>query len=80
MKHLFKIRREIIDEKIYDSLYFTHCGYCGKRIIVDIHLKYERYKIEGYLTCNECVDENPPARNGIDEAIFTDISKYLWKQ
>jgi len=80
LKHLFKIRRKIVDEEVYDSLYFTHCSYCGKRIIVNIPLKYERFKTEGYLSCNNCVDENSPARNGIDESTFTDISKILWNE
>lgn len=80
MKHLFKVRREIVDETIYDSLYFTHCSKCGKRIVVDIPDRYERYKTEGCLTCNDCCDENSPARNGIDESTFTDISKKLWNE
>ena len=74
MVHLFKSNKDYI----YDSLFFTNCGHCGKRVIVEIPEEFERHKHHGAFTCNDCVPEFSPARNDIDESTFTDISYNLW--
>lgn len=75
LKHLLQQKTACI----YDSLFFTNCIECNKRIILNIPEKHKIYKIHNIHTCNECISENSPVRNGIDESYFTDISDNLWK-
>lgn len=56
-----------IDKK---QIFLTKCGYCGKRIAVMVE---NDYKAHGGYTCNDCVPEDRGLRNGIDEALETDL-------
>lgn len=74
----YKIKKVIRENETYDSLFYTHCGHCGKRIIVDIPYEFRRYRNHGALSCSDCVPENSSVRNNMDESTFTDVSKKLW--
>jgi len=47
----------------------TVCGYCGKRIFVEVP---NRYVNTAGCTCNDCVSPRSAARNGIDESTYTE--------
>lgn len=51
------------------------CCSCGKKIVVDVprHIVKSQPRVKDALTCNECVPENSPARDGINESIYTEI-------
>ncbi len=48
----------------------TKCAYCGKTIWVSIP-NGKTANINS-CTCNDCIPENSPARNGIEESIYTE--------
>lgn len=50
--------------------FLTKCPYCKKRIAVLVDK--ERF-VHGSYSCNDCVPKFSSARNGIDEAIETDL-------
>ncbi len=47
----------------------TKCVYCGKTIYVSVPDK--SVNIDA-CTCNDCIPENSPARNGIEESIYVE--------
>lgn len=47
----------------------TKCIYCGKSIIVEV--PNMKANVDG-CSCNHCVPENSPARDGINESIYTE--------
>lgn len=52
------------------EIFLTKCSHCGKRIAV----KVDSDKcIHNVYTCNECVPKTSCCRNGIEEAIETDL-------
>lgn len=50
------------------------CGYCGKRIFVEVP---NRYASTAGCTCNDCVSPRSMARNGIDESTYTEPVFYI---
>lgn len=56
-------------------LFKTKCYLCDKNIKINIPFKFRRYKVHGAFSCNQCVPENSPVRNGQDEAFWTEIIK-----
>ncbi len=47
----------------------TKCAYCGKTIYVSVPNKTANINA---CTCNDCIPENSPARNGIEESIYVE--------
>lgn len=52
------------------KIFLTKCYQCEKRIAVKVDK--EKFK-HGVYTCNDCVPKNYSSRNGIDEALETDL-------
>lgn len=53
-----------------DKIFLTICNNCKKRIAVKV--SEDRF-CHGVYTCNDCVPKTSSIRNGIDEAIETDL-------
>lgn len=54
------------------------CTYCGKDIIVNIpkkDLDNNDFDVTLGNSCNNCIPENSPARDGINESIYTEVKK-----
>lgn len=49
----------------------TNCCYCRK----DITVKAPEYCKNDFFSCNNCVPKESAARDGINEPIYTEISK-----
>lgn len=53
------------------------CHDCGKQIIINIPKSI--YQIDNNIintfTCNKCIPENSPARDGINESIYTEAKR-----
>ena len=49
------------------------CQYCKKEILVEIPDKIVKLNpnLKGF-SCNQCVPENSPARDGINESIYVE--------
>lgn len=52
------------------QIFLTKCAYCGKRIAV---LVSPNNFAHGAYSCNGCVPKDTSLRNGIDEALETDL-------
>lgn len=53
-----------------EEIFLTKCYRCGKRIAV----KVPKCKCShGAYSCNDCVPKNNGVRNGIEEALETDL-------
>lgn len=52
------------------KIFLTKCYQCGKRVAVKVNKKNFKHYI---YTCNDCVPKNCSSRNGIDEALETDL-------
>ena len=50
------------------------CQYCKKEIVVEIpdDVNEKNPNLSGF-SCNICVPENSPARDGINESIYTEV-------
>lgn len=49
------------------------CQYCGKEIVVEIpeEVNKKNPELSGF-SCNNCIPENSPARDGINESIYVE--------
>lgn len=47
----------------------TNCCHCGAEIGVGVPNRY--VEVDG-CSCNDCVPEDSPARNGIEESLYTE--------
>jgi len=57
-----------------DNLLFEmKCCYCHKNIKIEIPKKYSNLIQYNIFSCNTCIPENSPIRNGIDEITFTEV-------
>ena len=54
-------------------IFKTYCFYCGKNIKIDVPYKFERYRVHGAFSCNKCVAEDCPSRNGQEDAVWTEV-------
>lgn len=52
------------------QIFLTKCSHCKKRIAV---LVEKEYFVHGVYSCNNCTPKNSSIRNGIDEAMETDL-------
>lgn len=52
----------------------VNCQYCGKEIVVEIpdEVNKKNPQLCGF-SCNDCVPENSPARDGINESVYTEV-------
>lgn len=52
------------------EIFLTKCCYCNKRIAVKV---FKDGFTHNTYSCNQCVPKDNCARNGIDEALETDL-------
>ena len=75
MRHKF----EFFEDE-YESLFFTHCCYCGERIVVDVPYYAKELRNYDIFSCNKCVPEKSCQRDGLNECCFPDVSDKLWSK